>query len=442
MEAEDFVDAKPASWASVPAEVLLVIFRHLSRQDLLSCTTVCYHWATCARVPSLWLGVLSRQWPDAAKLKKRGTPNWFELVRWSNAVEKAWESKKFVERRVACQSKGVIDFLVCGREVVTCGLQKAIVVTNIASQVQTELLGHEHHVCAIGVVVPGSVMAACSYDSTISLWGMRDWKRSAVLAGHKGPVLDCKIFNSQQLLSRGGRDCSLRLWDMESSACVSVFKAHTQSVTGLKVVDRSLAVSCSRDGSVAVWDVRAAGYSKPIAQSQHHTCDAYSLHMPRSSSNIVYTCSADSSVVAFDIVQQKIVSRVVTPQVPYVIKTDHSGRLLAGGGNGALMSMTPFSDAAPVCSPHHDGVLSSLRVVGRRLMSGGLDGAVAVWEPAAEGRFSVALSRPRQHGNEIVRKIRADHLGIFTAGYDGNVCEIDFQGAPNADEKTSGCVIN
>jgi hypothetical protein len=443
--AAEVAEPERLTWAQLPTEVLMMIFRHLSRSDLLAACSVCFHWATSARVPSLWYGVLCRQWPDAYKLKKRGmAAGWMEVVRFADAVDRNWASSAFVTRRVASQAKGVIDFLVCGREVVTCGLQKTIVVTNVRSQGRTELPGHEHHVCALTEVVSGTLMAACSYDSTVSLWGMRDWKRVTLLAGHTGPVLDCKVFNSQQLLSRGGRDGSLRLWDTESGQCVSLLKAHSQSVTGLKIVGRSTVLSCSRDGSVKVWDVRSAGGgTKPIAVSQHHTADAYALHLPKGSSHVVYSCSADSTVVGYDYVQQKLISRVATPQVPYVVKTSHSGRVLAGGGGGALLSMAPFRDDAPVCLPHHEGVMSCLRVVNRRLVSGGLDGGVAVWEQGAEeGRFAVSLSLPRCHGPDIVRKVRADHLGFFSAGYDGCVAEVDFQGAPQKeDDKSSGCIV-
>ena len=440
--ADDVPEQEALTWARLPTEVLMMIFRHLPRRDLLSCTAVCYHWATSARVPSLWYGVLSRQWPDAYKLKKRGmAAGWFEVVRFSDVVDRNWASRSFLTRRVASQAKGVIDFLVCGREVVTCGLQKTIVVTNMVSQARTELPAHEHHVCGLSQVVPGALMAACSYDTTVSLWGMRDWKRVGVLAGHTGPVLDCKVLNSQQLLSRGGRDCTLRLWDTESAACVSVLKAHSSSVTGLKIADRSTVLSSSRDGSVAVWDLRS---SRPVAVSAHHTADAYALHLPKSSAHLVYSCSADGSIVGYDFAQQKIVSRVATPQVAYVVKTSPDGRhVLAGGGGGALMSMAAFSNDAPHCTAHHGGVMSCLRVVNRRLVSGSLDSGVAVWEESAqEGRFSVAQSLPNSHGADIVRKVRADQLGFFSAGYDGHVVEVDFQGAPQRDEeKSTGCQV-
>jgi hypothetical protein len=45
----------------------------------------------------------------------------------------------------------------------------------------------------------------------------------------------------------------------------------------------------------------------------------YALHLPRNSS-VVYSCSADGTIACFDLGQQKLLSQLAAPEIPYVIK--------------------------------------------------------------------------------------------------------------------------
>jgi|JI10StandDraft_1071094.scaffolds.fasta_scaffold275965_2 WD40 repeat protein len=283
------VDSHPISWASMPTEILVVIFSFLDEVRLRNCSIVCFHWANCARIPRLWLGILSRTFPDACKLRKRGISDWFSVASIVKGVEANWKAHRHSSHEIAFQpSGGVIDFLVLGKEVVSCGLRKTLAVTNVGSQERTDLLGHEHHVCALTICAGGSLLAASSYDSTISLWDSRLWQRSGLLAGHTGPVLDCRnVFGGGRLVSRGrdgenkNSDFSflfqndehggtIRLWDLEKTTCSSVFRGHNNSCTAIKVLDANRAVSSGRDGVVAVWDFRQ---SKPTFSMAIHDFD-------------------------------------------------------------------------------------------------------------------------------------------------------------------------
>jgi WD40 repeat protein len=201
------------SWDALPTELLLSIFGFLGRRHLLSCSLVCFHWANCSRIPRLWLRLLLETWPDAHKLKKRRVIDWFHVASVVDVTDRNWVAKRHVSREIAAQPKGVIDFLLVGRSVVSCGLHKTLFVMDLQSRARTELLGHEHHVCALALC-GSSLLASSSYDSTIALWDTHLWQRTGVLAGHTGPVLDAKVVDGTRLLSRG-RDGFLRYFNDE-----------------------------------------------------------------------------------------------------------------------------------------------------------------------------------------------------------------------------------
>ena len=129
------------------------------------------------------------------------------------------------------------------------------------------------------------------------------------------------------------------------------------------------------------------------------------------------------------------------PEVPYIVKTD-GNLVFASGGGGGLMVFENGSALPPSRFPLHDGVASCLRVVNHRVVTGGLDGLVGVWERAVDAplRFNVAQRLPGRHGNAIVRKIRADVFSIQTGGYDGRVVDSDFR--PQSSKPQSGCTIS
>lgn len=45
------------------------------------------------------------------------------------------------------------------------------------------------------------------------------------------------------------------------------------------------------------------------------------MHVPRKSS-VVYSCSADGTIACFDVGQQKLLSQLAAPEIPYVIKVN------------------------------------------------------------------------------------------------------------------------
>jgi WD40 repeat protein len=77
-----------------------------------------------------------------------------------------------------------------------------------------------------------------------------------VLKGHTEPVVACAVSpDGSFVVSAGGGDQTLRIWDRASGAERHVLKGHTERVSDCAVSpDGYSVVSASEDGTVRIWD--------------------------------------------------------------------------------------------------------------------------------------------------------------------------------------------
>jgi WD40 repeat protein len=111
----------------------------------------------------------------------------------------------------------------------------------------------------------GAILASGGRDNTIRLWDVEQRKALAVLKGHQ-EVLELRhdergvfalTFNHDgRLLASGGRDNTVRLWDVEQRREVALLQGHYVAGVGSVAFhpDGRLIVSTGRDG-VRLWDV-------------------------------------------------------------------------------------------------------------------------------------------------------------------------------------------
>lgn len=84
--------------------------------------------------------------------------------------------------------------------------------------------------------------------------------RRELWLAHSNAVFDiCWVQDDRQMLTASG-DQTVRLWDIEARAGLGVMKGHTGSVKSLCVHPSKpeIFASGSRDGSIALWDVRSS----------------------------------------------------------------------------------------------------------------------------------------------------------------------------------------
>lgn len=103
--------------------------------------------------------------------------------------------------------------------------------------------------------VPYPVLMTGSWDRTIRIWNVETGACVSVLRGHERGVR-CIQFDSAKLIT-GGMDCTLRIWSWRTGQCIRVLEGHRDSVISL-AFDKHILASGSADSTIKIWDFNTA----------------------------------------------------------------------------------------------------------------------------------------------------------------------------------------
>jgi WD40 repeat protein len=153
-----------------------------------------------------------------------------------------------------------------------------------------------------------SHIVAAGDSGSLSLWRRTDADREATVLSRAHDDIITSIATRDQLpILTASFDRTVRLWrdaSLEAAAAsissVSTFTGHTDAVLGVVYVSENTFVSCSRDGTAALWDVRGnAAESRPVHCFRPPHRSAVTAIDANAHGFVAAT--ADGSVLAFDL---------------------------------------------------------------------------------------------------------------------------------------------
>jgi platelet-activating factor acetylhydrolase IB subunit alpha len=156
------------------------------------------------------------------------------------------------------------------------------------------LTGHQEWVRMVRPNVDGSLFASCSNDQTVRIWSNNSRDCKGELRDHThvveclawapdsalGPIteaLDKKV-SSGPFLASGGRDKTVRIWDVGTNSCIAVLLGHDNWVRGLVFhPSGKYLISVSDDKTLRVWDLKNLRCFK-ILEVHSHFCTCVDFH--------------------------------------------------------------------------------------------------------------------------------------------------------------------
>ncbi|KAG8953427.1 U3 small nucleolar RNA-associated protein 13 [Tulasnella sp. 424] len=168
-------------------------------------------------------------------------------------------------------------------------------------------VAHEKDINSLDVSPNDQLLATASQDKTAKIYNIEyslkpgkgnakgDLKLVATLKGHKRGVWNVKFSKFDRVVATASGDKSVKLWSLESFACLKTFEGHTNSVLRVDFLNKGLQlVTSAADGLVKLWNVKD---EECTATLDNHEEKVWALAIPSHEKYIV--SAAADSVVTF-----------------------------------------------------------------------------------------------------------------------------------------------
>jgi len=297
-----------------------------------------------------------------------------------------------------------------GQRIVSGSYDKSLWVWDAQSGAElTVLLGHKSMVKSVAYSPDGRRFVSGSggsafggtddNDNTVRVWDVESGAELTVLRGHEDSVLSVAYSpDGRRIVSGSGRsvfrgtddnDNTVRVWDAETGAALAVLRGHDGSVTSVAYSSNGRRIiSWSWDKTVRVWDAESG--AKLAVLRGHETCVNSAAYSPNGrrivsgSGGAMFNGAEDNTVRVWDAKSgaELAVLRGHKSYVNSVAYSPDGRRIVSGSDDKTVRVWDGKSGAELAVLRGHDGSVRSVVYSpnGRRIVSTSREMTVRVWD--------------------------------------------------------------
>ncbi|MDZ7955912.1 NB-ARC domain-containing protein [Nostoc sp. DedQUE09] len=251
------------------------------------------------------------------------------------------------------------------------------------------LHGHTDFVWDIAFSPDGRLLVSGGRDGTLRLWNVKDGQSIYVLEGHKHDVYGLAISADNQLLVSAGKDHTVRLWNLQSGRNLKTLRGYTGGIHSLSLSsDDQILASSGQNEMIQLWHLQLDGN---LPQLQPYKTFSSSTRWISSLSNVSF--SPDNLTLAINRHDESIALwNIQTGQLErwsahnasvWTVLFNPSGQILASSSYDCTVGLWDVQThhCLHVLRGHQNGIPAiAFDPDGQWLASGSFDLTIRLWD--------------------------------------------------------------
>ena len=139
--------------------------------------------------------------------------------------------------------------------IVSGGVDQTIQTWSISTGLTQRTIQVGSDVLSLKVLSNGYYVASGLGNGDVNIYNMNDGSFLSILKRHTQKVYDLILINDGNSLVSSSGDGTLIVWNLITNTVRYTLTGHSDSVVGLKILSSNIIASCSFDTSIKLWDI-------------------------------------------------------------------------------------------------------------------------------------------------------------------------------------------